>query len=366
MERGARIIPVNEWFKRLNNKTVMICGPCSAESEQQVLATASGIRSINKDIDIFRTGLWKPRTRPSKFQGVGSDGFGWLRKVKDKFDFLITVEVALPSHVEECLKNNIDILWIGARTVSNPFSVQEIVESLKGVDIPVMIKNPINPDISLWSGAIERFIKSGNNKVAAVHRGFYPFERASTRNIPKWEIPIELKSLFPEISVICDPSHIAGTRKYIQPIAQEALNLNMEGLMIETHFDPESALSDAKQQLTPNQLSVLIDNLVFRSQSTDSSEFITNLEALRNQIDSIDYQLIELIGERMKIVENIGRYKRDNNITILQIKRWTDILESRKELAAKIGISESFIKSILKLIHEESITIQKDIFNSHK
>jgi chorismate mutase len=364
MESNNKIIPVSEWYNRLNNKTVMICGPCSAESREQVLSTAAGIYNINKGIDVFRAGVWKPRTRPSKFQGVGSEALKWLVEAKEQYGFLLTVEVALPSHVEECLKSGIDILWIGARTVSNPFSVQEIVEALKGVEIPVLIKNPINPDINLWAGAIERFCKSGNNKVAAVHRGFYPFERSTTRNIPKWEIPIELKSLFPEISVICDPSHIAGSRKYIKAIAQEALNLNMEGLMIETHINPESALSDAKQQLTPEQLSLLIDNLNFRNQSTDSSDFINNLEALRNQIDSIDYQLIELIGERMKIVENIGKYKKDNNITILQIKRWTNILESRKDLAIKIGISESFIKSILKLIHEESIRVQKEIFNT--
>jgi chorismate mutase len=364
MEEKNHIIPISEWFDRLNDKTVMICGPCSAESREQVLTTAAGIYDLNKGVDIFRAGIWKPRTRPAKFQGVGSEGLKWLKEVKEKYGFLLTVEVALPSHVEECLKSGIDILWVGARTVSNPFSVQEIVESLKGVDVPVLIKNPLNPDISLWAGAIERFSKSGNNKIALIHRGFYPFERSLTRNIPKWEIPIELRSLFPNISVICDVSHISGSRKYIQPIAQEALNLNMEGLMIETHINPEVALSDAKQQLTPKQLLTLLNTLIYRNISAENSEYLSNLESLRSQIDSVDYQLIELIGDRMKIVENIGKYKKDNNITILQIKRWTDILESRKDLAVKIGISESFIKNLLKLIHEESIRVQKEIFNS--
>lgn len=366
MEDSNRIIPISEWYNRLNNKIVMICGPCSAESRDQVLATAEGISGINKNIDIFRAGIWKPRTRPSKFQGVGSEGLKWLREVKEKYGFLLTVEVALPSHVEECLKSGIDILWIGARTVSNPFSVQEIVDSIKGVDIPILIKNPINPDISLWAGAIERFSKAGNKRIAMVHRGFYPFERSATRNIPKWEIPIELRSLFPNISVICDASHISGSRKYILPISQEALNLNMEGLMIETHIKPEMALSDAKQQLTPDQLNTLINSLIFRSISTENAEFQSNLESLRNQIDSIDYQLIEMIGERMKIVENIGKYKKDNNLTILQIKRWTNILESRRELALKIGLSEKFIHTMLKLIHEESIRIQKEIYNNEE
>jgi len=357
------IISIQKWFKKTKeNESVLICGPCSAETEEQVLNTAKGLSMLEGGIDIFRAGIWKPRTSPSKFQGVGIKGLDWLVKVKEIYKFPLAVEVALPIHVEECLKRKIDVLWIGARTTSNPFSTQEICEALKGVDIPILIKNPTNPDISLWIGAIERLLKFGNNKIAAVHRGFYPFEKNKYRNIPKWEIPIELKSIFPDLSIICDASHISGSKQYIEKTCQDALDLHMDGLMIEVHSNPTQALSDAKQQLTPEELIDLISCLKFRNEDISDKNFNHQLKLLRKQIDSIDTQLVDLLMQRMKIVDKIGHYKMDNNISILQIKRWAEILKTRTKLAEENQLDLEFINNMLKLIHEESIRIQKEIF----
>jgi chorismate mutase len=356
---------ISEWFDQTKHAPVIISGPCSAETEQQVIDTAMQLNSIER-VSIFRAGLWKPRSRPDSFEGVGSIGFEWLKRVKEETKLLIAVEVATPEHVEECLKNNIDILWVGARTSSNPFSVQELANSLRGIDIPILVKNPINPDSELWIGALERFNKSGTKRIAAVHRGFYPFEKTLLRNIPKWEIPIELKTRYNNLTIICDPSHISGAKEFIFDISQKALDLNFDGLMIECHINPKRALSDSKQQITPAQLKKLLNELKFRTTSSENIEFNNLLEQLRNKIDSIDNQMLELLSQRMKIVEEIGKYKSENNVTILQLRRWSNLINDRLELCKKLNLSESFINKILTLVHEESIKKQIEILNSLK
>lgn len=357
---NLNIIPIRKWFPELDKRIVVISGPCSAESEVQLMDTATEIHKTGK-VDILRAGIWKPRTRPDSFEGVGYKGLLWLDKVKEKTGFITTVEVATPAHIEKCLRHQVDILWIGARTSSNPFSVQELAEALKGVDIPVLVKNPLNPDIGLWIGAIERIYNSGIAKVAAIHRGFYPFEETSFRNIPKWEIPIELKSRFHNLSIICDPSHIAGTTEYIYEIAQRALDLNMDGLMLESHINPKKALSDASQQLTPLELEKLFGKLKFRDPNSDDSDFRDHLQQYREQIDSIDAQVVELLAKRMNIVEQIGEFKSKNNVAILQLDRYEDILKTRTALGEKLGIPVKFMKKLLQLIHKESIIKQTEV-----
>jgi len=361
----SEIVPIVNWFTAKLGVPVIIAGPCSAESEEQVYLTAREI-SRNRMVKIFRAGIWKPRTRPNSFEGVGVKGLKWLHRIKDEFGLLTLVEVANPRHVELCLKHNIDMLWIGARTTSNPFSVEELARCLNGIDIPVFVKNPTNPDLNLWLGAIERFCKQGIRRIAAVHRGFYPFEKTALRNIPKWELVIDLKRQLHNLSVITDPSHIAGNPKYIESISQKALDLEMDGLMIECHINPSEALSDAEQQITPAELSTLLDNLIYRRTSVDSSGSMGQLEQYREQIDSIDNQMIELLAQRMKIVDKIGRYKSKNNITILQLRRWEKIIATRTELGNSIGLGEGFILKLLQLIHKESIQRQVDIMNKLK
>ena len=365
MSINSDIIPINKWYKELDKKPVIIAGPCSAETEEQLLKTALAISKIPQ-VKIFRAGIWKPRTRPGSFEGVGKIGLKWLAKVKEQTNLLTTVEVATAEHVNLCKQNieSIDILWIGARTTVNPFSVQQIADALHGWDIPVMIKNPINPDLSLWIGAIERIHRAGVNKIAAIHRGFSPFEPTKLRNIPKWEIPIDLKLRFPNIDIINDPSHISGTTDYVSEIAQDALDLNQNGLMIETHIDPAKALSDAKQQLTPAELTKLLNNLNHRLPENENPDFISHLEQFRHQIDSVDQQIIELLAKRMDIVENIGEYKAKNNLSIFQIKRWRKIISSRLKFAAEHGLDESFMYKLLQLVHKESISKQKIVLKS--
>ncbi len=355
------------FLPRKNGDFFMIAGPCSAETEEQVIETARQISEIKK-VKVFRAGIWKPRTTPGSFEGIGEPAFDWLRKVKKETGLLTCTEAATPEHIQLCLKNRdaVDIIWVGARTTANPFSVQALADALKGVDIPVLIKNPLNPDIKLWAGAIERFQKAGIKNIGAIHRGFYPFEKINLRNLPKWELAIEIKSLFPDIPIINDPSHIAGKREYITEIAQKALNLNFDGLMIETHFNPDVALSDAKQQLTPAALKILLKNLQFRKSTSDNTEFTDKLEQYRDQIDSIDFQLIELLNKRMKITEDIGNYKLINNVSIFQLKRWLNISKTRQEFGDSLGMDTQFIKRILQLVHRESIRIQSKIMNQTK
>jgi len=354
----------NLFSLRTNGDALIIAGPCSAETEEQVLLTAHEIAKCKK-VKLFRAGIWKPRTAPGNFEGVGERGLDWLKKVKQQTSLLTTTEVATPEHVEACLKNkdSVDVMWVGARTTANPFSVQALADALKGIDIPVMVKNPLHPDIKLWAGAIERLKKAGIKNIAAIHRGFSPFEDTSLRNIPKWELAIEIKSIFPEMLVINDPSHISGKTEYIPEIAQKALDLNLDGLMIETHINPDKALSDAKQQLTPKVLLQLLQSLKFRKSSLNNSEFLNKLDQYRDQIDSIDYQMLELLSKRMDIVKEIGKYKLNNNVTIFQLKRWLNISLTRKEFGETIGLDQQFIKRMLKLVHRESIRQQTEINN---
>lgn len=341
---------------------IIISGPCSAESRQQVLDTAAKIKECDK-VSIFRSGIWKPRTRPNSFEGVGAIGLNWLKEVKQTYNLKTAVEVAIPEHVELALKADIDYLWIGARTSSNPFSIQELANVLKDCSKTILIKNPINPDLELWIGAIERMLNANVKDVIAIHRGFYPFEQTQYRNIPKWEIPIELKTRLPKTKIICDPSHIAGDKNLVQEVAQYALNLNFDGLMIESHINPNKALSDKQQQLTPIELKQMLNNLKVRKTSFDSKNSTQILEKYRNQIDSIDNQIIELLSQRMSVIKNIGQLKKQKNISAFQINRWRKMIRSRIEFGNKIGLNKSFLKKMLQIVHKESIRIQNQIMN---
>ena len=358
------MLPFENWFNNNINTPFLIAGPCSAESRDQVMETARAIDKLNI-VTLFRSGIWKPRTHPDSFCGVGVKGLKWLQQVKKETSLRAVVEVAVPKHVEQCLAHEIDAVWIGARTTSSPFAVQELCEVLSGTDLPVFVKNPINPDIGLWIGAIERLFNKGIYKIAAIHRGFFPFETTSLRNIPKWEVPIELKQNFHELPIICDPSHISGNVNYIKSIAQKAFNLNMDGLMIETHINPSSALSDAEQQLTPHAFGELISKLVIRKSSPSDVNFASLLDKLRNQIDSIDQQYLELLAQRMDIVNKIGCYKKENNVAILQLDRWEEIITTRMDLAEKIGLDKEFVLNFLKSVHKESIQIQTKVMGNN-
>lgn len=358
-----QILPLAEWL-HIDDGPLIIAGPCSAESEEQLLKTAGQIADIPA-VKIFRSGIWKPRTRPGEFEGAGEEGLKWLRKVKAKYVLKTTVEVAEPSHVELALKYDVDILWIGARTVVNPFSVQAIADAIKGKDIPVMVKNPINPDLKLWLGAIERINSVGINKIIAVHRGFHYFEKSPYRNAPMWEIPIELKRLAPRLPIIVDPSHISGKRELLQTISQRALDLEMDGLMIESHFDPQHAITDAAQQISPDELKKLLTRLVIRKKTGDI-EFQHKLEELRTEVDKIDGELLQILARRMEIIDEIGDYKKENKITILQMKRWAGIINDRLSQGTFLGLDKNFLKRLLNLIHDESIHRQTEIFNNIK
>lgn len=344
-------------FKR----PLIMAGPCSAESEEQVMNTAIELKKIG--IHIYRAGIWKPRTRPNAFEGIGKDGLKWLKKVKEETGMLVSTEVANVKHVYEALKAGLDILWIGARTSANPFAVQDIAESLKGVDIPVMVKNPVNPDPELWIGAFERLNNAGITKLAAIHRGFSVYGKSFYRNNPQWQIPIELKRRIPDLPIITDPSHICGNRDLIFEISQKAMDLNFDGLIIETHINPEKALSDAAQQITPVELEKLVKSLILRESNIKNTSLLTTLEDLRIVIDKYDDQLIEVLEERMKISEKIGQYKKENSITILQTSRWDELLRRRIEQGEKKGLSEEFVLKLFRAIHQESINHQEKIMN---
>ena len=343
-------------------RPIIISGPCSAESEQQVLNTAMQLKESGY-VHILRAGIWKPRTRPNSFEGVGEPGLAWLRNASLETGIPSITEVANHEHVEAALKAEIDMLWIGARTSVNPFSVQEIADALKGVDIPVFVKNPINPDLELWIGALERMWNAGITKLGAIHRGFSGFDKSPFRNTPKWELPIELKRRLPELPILCDPSHIGGSRDLISMISQKALDLDFDGLMIESHIDPSIAKSDPKQQVTPDQFSEIIDQLIIRQKDIDDPEFRSKLEKLREQIDELDQDIIEKLASRFKIIEEIGEEKRSKGVTILQVDRWDEIIANRKELATKLGMSEEFVDRLLKIVHKESINHQTKIMN---
>lgn len=343
-----------------SERPLVMAGPCSAESEEQVMQTARKLADAG--VKIFRAGIWKPRTRPNAFEGVGSLGLPWLQQVKKETGMLVSTEVANVKHVYEALKYGVDIIWIGARTSANPFAVQEIADSLKGVQIPVFVKNPVNPDVDLWIGAIERINQAGITSMAAIHRGFSSYDKTIYRNAPHWQVPIELRRRIPNLPIITDPSHICGNRELIYDISQKAMDLGFEGLIIESHIQPDKAWSDAKQQVTPEKLKEILNRLVMREPNIDSDLLLT-LATLRDQIDKLDDKLINLIESRMKIVEEIGNYKKANNITIFQNKRWDDMLRSRIVLGEKKGLSEDFINKVFRAVHQESINKQTRILN---
>ena len=350
-----------DWLVK-NGKPLIIAGPCSAETETQVMDTAKKLSAI-PEVTILRAGIWKPRTRPNGFEGIGLQGLQWLKRVKKETGLLIAVEVANATHVYEALKHNIDILWIGARTTVNPFSIQEIANALQGVEVPVLVKNPINPDLQFWLGALERLNQSGIKKLGAIHRGFSTFEKTPYRNAPKWEIPIELKRLVPEIPLICDPSHIAGNRDTIAELSQKALDLDMQGLMIETHINPDTALSDAAQQVKPSVLKNIIKNLKFRQPSGNGLNHKEILDTLRHEIDSADNELLEIIFRRTEVAAKIGEYKKSHNMTILQVQRWQHLIDDRLKKAKKLGLNEKFIKEIFQVLHDRSIKVQGKVMN---
>lgn len=360
MKPEIKFKPIEEWGVN-NPKPLIIAGPCSAESEEQMVETARGM-DLTK-VSVFRAGIWKPRTRPNMFEGVGPIGLQWLRTVKQETGLLTATEVANVKHVYEALKAGIDIIWIGARTTTNPFAVQEIADALKGVDITVLIKNPINPDVELWVGAIERIALAGITKIGAIHRGFSRYEHSIYRNPPHWQIPLDLKRMLPTVPIICDPSHIAGNTVLLEEISQRALDLNYNGLIIETHCNPTVALSDAKQQITPHELTRMLGRLALRSPETSDPTFLQNLEELRGQIDKLDIEILHLMGTRMGVSEQIGLVKKAQNITIFQAGRWDEILNKSIEMGAAEGLSAEFVSKLFKAIHQESINHQTQIMN---
>lgn len=340
-----------------NDGPLIIAGPCSAETEDQVIETAKQLSKISS-VKIFRAGIWKPRTRPNSFEGVGEQGLPWLKRVKEETGLLTTTEVANTKHVELALKHGIDILWIGARTTVSPFTIQEMADALRGVDIPVMIKNPINADIELWVGAIERIQAAGIKHLAAIHRGFSTFEKIKFRNSPKWKIPVELKQRIMDIPMICDPSHIAGKRELILEVSQKAMNLNMNGLMIESHIDPDKALSDASQQVTPAQLSDLLQTLSYKTEFSTNESFENELERLRKKIDNTDEEIIKNLHIRMEITKEIGMAKLKNNITMFQPHRMDELMKERIEQGETYGLTSGYVKAVYTTIHNESVREQ--------
>lgn len=348
--------PLTDWDLNFKERPFLIAGPCGAESPEQVLETAALL--AKQGINLLRAGIWKPRTRPDAFEGSGEEGLKWLAEAKLQIGLPVTVEVAKPIHVEVALKHGVDVLWIGARTTVNPFLVQELAEALKGINIPVMIKNPVNPDLSLWIGAVERIYKAGVDKIAAIHRGFSSYENSTYRNKPNWEIPIELRRQLPGIPLICDPSHICGNTFMQGYIAQFAFDLQYDGLMIESHCNPENALSDKQQQLTPLALSELLSGLIVRQATTDNVFALSKLEDLRDQIDELDDDIVNLIADRMRIARLIGEYKFHHNMAVLQPERWEEIIRTRTANGTNKMLTREFILKLYGIIHEESILQQ--------
>lgn len=339
---------------------LVIAGPCSAETEEQVLEIARELK--NSDVSIFRAGIWKPRTRPGGFEGVGEIGLKWLQKAKEETGLLMAVEVANAQHVKLALEHNIDVLWIGARTTVNPFAVQEIADALQNTDKIVLLKNPVNPDLSLWLGGLERLYNAGIKKLGVIHRGFSTYEKTKYRNNPEWQIAIELQSKFPDLPLICDPSHITGRRDMIQEVSQQALDLNYDGLIIETHCNPDKAWSDAAQQITPSTLKQLFVDLKVRKESDDADDYNKKLAGLRTQIDELDAKLINVLAKRMKIADAIGRLKKERNVAVLQSNRWNEVLGRMILDGEEKGLSEEFVLKLFKAIHQESISHQEKVF----
>jgi len=348
--------------EKWNKRPLIISGPCSAETETQVIETAQRLAATGK-VDVLRAGIWKPRTRPGSFEGIGTKGLPWLQQAKKITGLPLTVEVATAKQVEDALHFGVDILWIGARTTVNPFSVQEVADALRGVDVPVLIKNPINADLELWIGAVERIEKAGIKQTGLIHRGFSSYGNTEYRNAPMWHLAIEMKRRNPNMLLINDPSHISGRRDILGDVSQKAIDLGFDGLMIETHIDPDNAWSDAKQQITPEQLATLLDGIKWRSEDIPSESFHIALDKFREQINQVDDELLLLLGQRMKIAAQIGSYKRNNNVTILQTNRWNEILERAFAKGEKLALSREFITKYLDAVHMESINLQNKIMN---
>ena len=354
---------LKKWLENLKlNHPLVIAGPCSAETEDQVLKIAHQLK--NSDVSIFRAGIWKPRTRPGMFEGVGAIGLKWLKKVKDQTGLLTATEVANANHVKLAVEHNIDVLWIGARSTVSPFIIQEIADALKNTKKIVLVKNPVNPDLSLWLGGIERLHSSNIKNLGVIHRGFSTYEKTKYRNNPEWQLPIELQNRYPDLPLICDPSHICGRRDTLQSVSQTALDLNFDGLMIETHIDPDGAWSDAAQQIKPEILIKMMSDLKMRKITTDEIDFKNSLNTLRTQIDVIDQGLLDTLGKRMKVAIEIGNLKKKKNVAVLQTKRWNEILGKMILDGEEKGLSEEFILRMFKAIHQESINHQNRIINS--
>ena len=340
-----------------DKRPLVIAGPCSAETEEQVMETARQLAA--RGIKIFRAGIWKPRTKPGGFEGIGVEGLPWLKEVKKETGMYVATEVATAKHVFEALKAGIDILWIGARTTANPFAMQEIADALRGVDIPVLVKNPVNPDLELWIGALERINQAGLKRLAAIHRGFSSYDKKIYRNLPQWHIPIELRRRIPNLPILCDPSHIGGKRELVAPLCQQAMDLGFDGLIVESHCNPDCAWSDAAQQVTPDILDYILNLLVIR----ETNQSTENLNELRKQIDECDDNLIQELAKRMRVAREIGTYKKEHGMTILQTGRYNEILEKRGSQGALCGMDADFIKKVFEAIHEESVRQQMEIIN---
>ena len=345
---------IRRWFKK-PDELLVVSGPCSVETREQLLETAEGLSKI-ESVKVLRGGIWKPRTRPESFEGIGEDGLLWMQEAKQRFGLLTMTEVAVPEHVEMALRHDIDILWLGARTVVNPFSVQEVAASLRGCDIPVFVKNPIAPDVKLWLGAFERLESAGLTCLGGIHRGFSSYEETPYRNAPLWEIPIELRRLRPDIPVITDVSHICGCRELLQEIAQKALDLGTNGFMIESHCNPDKALTDAKQQITPQSLKKALDGLIVKNELVNTDSFV--LDNLREEIDNIDDELLYLIAKRMEVSEKIGEFKKKHKVTVLQMDRWKQVLEHHISRGVSLGLDGESVKEIFEIIHKDSINRQ--------
>jgi len=345
-----------------NKRPLIISGPCSAETEQQVLQTAERLAKTGK-VNMLRAGIWKPRTRPGSFEGVGTKGLPWLQAAKKLTGLPVIVEVATAKQVEDALHFDVDVLWIGARTTVNPFSVQDVADALRGVDVPVLIKNPINPDLELWTGAVERVSKTGIKQLGLIHRGFSSYGNTEYRNAPMWHLAIEMKLRNPELLMLNDPSHICGRRDILLEVAQKAIDLDFDGLMIESHIDPDNAWSDAKQQVTPERLAEMLDMIVWRKEDVNSEELHAALEKLRQKINHLDDELMQILSQRMKIAERIGEYKKNNNITILQTSRWNEIIQRAMQKGEKLGLSKEFITKYFDAVHMESINHQNKVMN---
>lgn len=359
MAHELDIIPGTEWGFFTLPRPMCIAGPCSAETEEQVMETARGLHEFG--IHVFRAGIWKPRTHPGSFEGVGTPGLQWLRKVKETFGMKVCTEVASEKHVQECLRSGVDMVWIGARTSANPFVVQEIADALTGTDIPVLVKNPVSPDLDLWVGALERLNRAGIRKLGVIHRGFSTSASIPYRNDPGWKIAIELRTRYPRMVFFADPSHMGGDRRYLQELSQRAMDLGLDGLMVESHCNPSCAWSDARQQLTPQALRTLLESLIIRDNTSDSEAYREGIDALRARIDVLDESLLRLLGDRMEVSRSIGRYKKDHNVAILQAGRWEQLLSDMVAGAAALGISEEAIRGIMTAIHEESVRVQNQV-----